>query len=70
MSINVPLPDEVVAAIDRASANREAFVAEAVRQLLRARAMEPSAGDLAKIEEHADELNAEAADVLQFQVIR
>ena len=70
MSINVPLPDDVVAAIDRASSNREAFVAEAVRQLLRTRDSKQPSGDLATIEAHAEELNAEAADVLQFQIIR
>lgn len=69
MSVQVSLPDDLAEQIDDIAADRSAFVAEAVRRLLRD-AAEPSTRDeVARINELADELNREAEDVLEYQVM-
>jgi metal-responsive CopG/Arc/MetJ family transcriptional regulator len=69
MSVQVTLPDDLAEQIDHVATDRTAFVAEAVRRLLRD-ASEPSTQDeVARINEFADELNREAEDVLEYQVI-
>jgi len=69
MSVQVTLPDDLAEQIDQVAEDRTAFVAEAVRRLLRD-ASEPTLQDeVARINEVADELNREAADVLEYQVI-
>jgi metal-responsive CopG/Arc/MetJ family transcriptional regulator len=69
MTIQVDLPEDIVARIDSLTEDRAAFVVEAVRNLLRE--AEPAGGldETARINEIADELNREAADVLEYQVI-
>lgn len=69
MSVQITLPDDLAEQIDHVATDRTAFVAEAVRRLLRD-ASEPSRQDeVARINEFADELNREAEDVLEYQVI-
>ena len=70
MTIQVDLPEDIVARIDSLTEDRAAFVVEAVRNLLRE--AEPIGAGLyetARINEVADDLNREAADVLEYQVI-
>jgi metal-responsive CopG/Arc/MetJ family transcriptional regulator len=68
MSVLVSLPDELVAQIDGAGADRTTFVTEAVRRLLRDSPQEPATSEIDRINELADELNEEARDVLEYQV--
>lgn len=68
MTIQVSLPDELVARIDSVTDDRAAFVAEAVRHVLRESDLR-DANETARINELAEELNREAADVLEYQVI-
>jgi metal-responsive CopG/Arc/MetJ family transcriptional regulator len=70
---SITLSEEILEAIDRRSGdakNRSDFIETAVRsyiaKLIRD---EQNAKDLAIINQHADRLNREAADVLAFQVI-
>jgi hypothetical protein len=71
MSVRVDLPDDLVAEIDRITADREAFVITAVRLMLPRTARRPmSDDDVARINEFAEELNREAEDVLEYQFIR
>jgi len=65
----VTLPDELVAKIDRVSDDRAAFVVDAVRSVLRESDHDSDADEIARINEAADELNREAEDVLEYQVI-
>lgn len=69
MSVLVNLPDELAAQIDGVGADRTTFVAEAVRRLLRDSPLEPVRDEIDRINELADELNEEARDVLEYQVI-
>ena len=69
MSVQVNLPEELAAQIDDVADDRAEFVAEAVRRLLRDSAQRSDRDEIAKINAFADELNAEAADVLEYQVI-
>ena len=69
MSVQVTLPDDLAEQIDHVATDRTAFVAEAVRRLLRYSSDSTSADDVAKINELADELNREAEDVLEYQVM-
>ena len=63
------LPDDLAEQIDNVAADRTAFVTEAVRRLLR-ESPEPSTDDeVARINAVADELNREAEDVLEYQVV-
>ena len=67
---SVTLPKDLLVKIDRAERNRSAFVEKAswayLASLEKARR---DARDLAILNAKADELNAEAADVLQYQGI-
>jgi metal-responsive CopG/Arc/MetJ family transcriptional regulator len=69
MTIQVELPEEIVARIDSVAPDRAAFVVEAVRNLLRESETGAAVDETARINEVADELNREAADVLEYQVI-
>ena len=69
MTIQVNLPDELVAKIDRVTDDRAGFVVDAVRSLLRESEHDSDAEEIARINEAADDLNREAEDVLEYQVI-
>ena len=69
MSVQVSLPDELAEQIDHIAPDRSAFVAEAVRRLLRESSERSLPDEVARINECADELNREAEDVLEYQVI-
>jgi hypothetical protein len=69
VTIQVNLPDELVARIDSVTQDRAAFVVEAIRNLLRESEPAFNADETARIDEVADELNREAEDVLEYQVI-
>lgn len=68
MSVQVSLPDELAEQIDHVATDRAAFVTKAVRRLLRESSRVPD-DDIQRINEVADELNREAEDVLEYQVI-
>jgi Arc/MetJ-type ribon-helix-helix transcriptional regulator len=74
MKTSVTLSEEVIAEMDRRARqypNRSAFVEAAVVALLRDLArQEQEARDLRILNERADALNREAAEVLRFQVPR
>ena len=70
MSVTVNLPEDLAAEIDTVSKDRSAFVTEAVRQALREGSAKHLAEDVSRINSAAEELNREAADVLEYQVIR
>lgn len=63
------LPEDLAQQIDHVTADRAAFVAEAVRRLLRESPEGTADDEVARINEVADELNREAEDVLEYQVI-
>jgi len=65
----VNLPDELAAQIDDVSSDRSAFVTEAVRRLLRESVPGGDRSEIDRINELADELNREAEEVLEYQVI-
>ena len=69
MPIQVMLPDELVARIDSLTEDRTAFVVEAIRSLLRESETTSDAEETARINEVAGELNREAEDVFEYQVI-
>jgi Arc/MetJ-type ribon-helix-helix transcriptional regulator len=69
MTIQVNLPDDLVARIDDLSSDRSEFVAEAVRKALRESETATNEHEVARINEIADELNREAEDVLEYQVL-
>lgn len=69
MTIQVMLPDELVARIDSLTEDRSAFVVEAIRSLLRESETTNDAEETARINEVAGELNREAEDVFEYQVI-
>ena len=69
MTIQVNLPEELVARIDSVTHDRAAFVLEAVRNHLRDSEPNSDAAEIARINEAADELNREAEDVLEYQAI-
>jgi metal-responsive CopG/Arc/MetJ family transcriptional regulator len=69
MTIHVNLPDELVARIDNVTEDRAAFVVQAIRRLLRESERSSDVEEIARINEVADELNREAEDVLEYQVI-
>ncbi len=70
MSVPVNLPDELAAEIDEVAEDRAAFVAEAVRRMLHRRSVQSLGDETKRINDVADELNREAEDVLEYQVIR
>ena len=69
MSVQITLPDDLAEQIDHVATDRTAFVAEAVRRLLRDSSESTMEDEVARINEFADELNREAEDVLEYQVI-
>lgn len=69
MSIQVTLPDDLAEQIDHVAADRTAFVTEAIRRLLRESSEATTDDEVARINAVADELNREAEDVLEYQVI-
>ena len=69
VTIQLNLPDELVARIDSVTDDRAAFVVEAVRSRLRQSERNSDAEEIARINAVADELNREAEDVLEYQVI-
>ena len=69
MSVQVSLPEELAEQIDLVSPDRTAFVTEAVRRLLHESSEATTNDEVARINEVADELNREAEDVLEYQVI-
>jgi metal-responsive CopG/Arc/MetJ family transcriptional regulator len=68
MTVQVNLPDDLVDQIDHVAPDRSAFVTEAVKRMLR-ESREPARDELDRINELSDELNREAEDVLDYQVI-
>jgi metal-responsive CopG/Arc/MetJ family transcriptional regulator len=68
MSVQVNLPEDLAEQIDHVSTDRTAFVAEAVRRLLRESPESSAHDEVARINAVADELNREAEDVLEYQV--
>lgn len=69
MTIEVSLPEELVARIDDLGSDRSDFVAEAVRKALRESEAKPDEYEVARINKVVDELNREAEDVLEYQVL-
>lgn len=63
------LPDDLAEQIDHVAADRTAFVTEAVRRLLRESPEVATDDEVARINAVADELNREADDVLEYQVV-
>jgi hypothetical protein len=62
MTIQVKLPEE----FDSIASDGNQFVADAIRQVLR-KSKRSDAEEVALINAFADELNAEAADALEYQ---
>ena len=69
MSVQISIPDDLAEQIDHVATDRTAFVTEAVRRLLRDATASDAEDEVARINEYADELNREAEDVLEYQVI-
>jgi metal-responsive CopG/Arc/MetJ family transcriptional regulator len=69
MSVQIALPDDLAEQIDHVATDRTSFVTEAVRRLLRDSSDAPPEDEVARINQFADELNREAEDVLEYQVI-
>jgi len=69
MSVQVNISEELAEQIDHVATDRTAFVTEAVRRLLRQSSESATESEVARINELADELNREAEDVLEYQVI-
>jgi metal-responsive CopG/Arc/MetJ family transcriptional regulator len=69
MTVQINLPDDLAEQIDQVSPDRAGFVAEAVRRLLRESVPTVPENEVARINQHSDELNREAEDVLEYQVI-
>src|SRR5205085_595540 len=69
VTIQLNLPDELVARIDSVTHDRAGFVLDAVRSRLRESERNSGADEIARINAVADELNREAEDVLEYQVI-
>lgn len=68
MSVQVTLPDDLIEQIDHLAEDRSAFVAKAVRRLLRETSEQSTEDEVARINDVVEELNREAADVLEYQV--
>jgi metal-responsive CopG/Arc/MetJ family transcriptional regulator len=69
MGVHIAIPDDLAEQIDHVAKDRTAFVAEAVRRLLRDASTSSIKDEVAQINQVADELNREAEDVLEYQVI-
>lgn len=68
MSVSVDLPEDLVQQIDDLTDDRTGFVTEAVRHKLRHSDL-AAVSEVERINEVADELNREAEDVLEYQVL-
>ena len=68
MTIQVNLPEDLISTIDSISADRDQFIANAIRHVLRKKKRSDEEA-VALINTVADELNAEAADVLEYQAL-
>jgi metal-responsive CopG/Arc/MetJ family transcriptional regulator len=68
MTVQVNLPDDLAEQIDHVGADRSAFVTEAVKRMLR-ESTQSGENEIDRINELAEELNREAQDVLEYQVI-
>jgi len=68
MTIQVNLPEDLISTIDSISADRDQFIANAIRHVLRKKKRSDEE-EVALINAVADELNAEAADVLEYQAL-
>ena len=69
MTVLVSLSDDLAEQIDHVADDRSAFVAEAVRRLLHESAGTRADDEVGRLNELADELNREALDVLEYQVL-
>jgi metal-responsive CopG/Arc/MetJ family transcriptional regulator len=69
VSVHITIPDDLAEQIDHVATDRTAFVTEAVRRLLRDASAATLEDEVARINQFADELNREAEDVLEYQVI-
>lgn len=67
MSISVNIPEELVAEIDRRGTDRTAFVVEAVKRLLCEDTADFDRREIERINQNADDLTAEAMDVLEYR---
>jgi metal-responsive CopG/Arc/MetJ family transcriptional regulator len=68
MTIQVNIPDDLITRIDSLSSDRDQFIADAIRQVLR-KSKRSDEDEVALINRFADELNAEAADALEYQTL-
>jgi metal-responsive CopG/Arc/MetJ family transcriptional regulator len=66
MTVEVNLPEDLVAQIDTVADDRSQFITEAVRRVLGAKSIDHKA-EVDRINAVADELNREAADALEYQ---
>lgn len=65
---SITLPEDLLTSIDRADQNRSAFIERASRAYLaRLEKAKLEARDIEIINAHADRLNEEAMDVLDYQ---
>lgn len=65
---SITLPEDLLTSIDRADQNRSAFIERASRAYLaRLEKAKREARDIEIINAHADRLNEEAMDVLDYQ---
>ena len=69
VSVHITIPDDLAEQIDHVATDRTAFVTEAVRRLLRDTSPSTLEDEVARINQFADELNREAEDVLEYQVL-
>jgi len=68
MTVQIALPDDLARQIDQVTPDRSAFVTEAVKRMLR-ESTESAHDEIQRINELSEELNREAEDVLEYQVI-
>ena len=68
MTVQIALPDDLARQIDQVTPDRSAFVTEAVKRMLRESTESPH-DEIQRINELSEELNREAEDVLEYQVI-
>lgn len=65
---SITLPDDLLAHIDKADSNRSSFLERAARHYLtRLKKAERETRDAAILDVHAERLNREALDVLEYQ---
>ena len=65
---SITLPDDLLEQIDRADSNRSVFLERAARHYLaQLRKARREAKDTRVLEAHAERLNREALDVLEYQ---